>query len=82
MVMTASGNEVGLTIVRTIHRHTGATPPMIAKAGASASSSSERSPITGRSSWPWPPETRNEPASLIADHIEGAWAERKRVALT
>lgn len=81
IVMTASGNEVGLTIVRTIHRHTGATPPMIAKAGASRelldrTVADHRKIFVALAS-----RDAERAGSLIADHIEGAWAERKRFAL-
>jgi DNA-binding FadR family transcriptional regulator len=80
IVMDASGNEVGLTIVRTIHRYAGGTPPMIARAGSSrellertvADHRRIYAALVGRDG--------PEAARLIAAHIEGAWAERKRVA--
>ncbi len=75
VVMKASGNEVGLTIVRAIHRHGGITP--LLAAGASRESLEQ----TAR-------EHRAIYEALaagdgvlagdrIASHIEAAWAERK-----
>ncbi|HEV2592571.1 MAG TPA: FadR/GntR family transcriptional regulator [Gaiellaceae bacterium] len=79
-VMSASGNEVGLTIVRTIHRHTGGTPPMIARAGSSRELL-ERTVDDHRAIYHALVERDGEEAGrLIASHIEGAWAERKRAA--
>lgn len=80
IVMGASCNEVGLTIVRTIHRHTGGTPPMIAKAGASRELL-QRTVDDHRAIYAALVERDGERAGrLIADHIRGAWAERKRAA--
>lgn len=82
VVMNASGNEVGLTIVRTIHRHTGGTPPMIAKAGSSPELL-EQTVIDHRGIYDALVERDGARAGrLIAAHIEGAWAERKRAART
>jgi DNA-binding FadR family transcriptional regulator len=82
VVMGASGNEVGLTIVRTIHRHTGGTPPMIAKAGASRDLL-ERTIDDHREIYRALAKRDGARAGrLIAAHIEGAWAERKRAART
>jgi DNA-binding FadR family transcriptional regulator len=82
IVMGASGNEVGLTIVRTIHRHTGGTPPMIAKAGSSPELL-EQTVVDHRRIYDALADRDGELAGmLIAAHIEGAWAERKRVART
>jgi DNA-binding FadR family transcriptional regulator len=80
VVMGASGNEVGLSIVRTIHRHTGGTPPMIAKAGSSRELL-EQTVNDHRAIYDALVRRDGaEAARLIAGHIEGAWAERKRVA--
>ena len=80
IVMSASGNEVGLTIVRTIHRHTGGTPPMIAKAGSSRELL-EQTVTDHREIYDALAARDGERAGvLIAGHIAGAWAERKRVA--
>jgi DNA-binding FadR family transcriptional regulator len=80
VVMGASGNEVGLSIVRTIHRHTGGTPPMIAKAGSSRSSL-EQTVHDHRAIYAaLVRRDGDEAGRLIAGHIEGAWADRKRVA--
>lgn len=82
VVMGASGNEVGLTIVRTIHRHTGGTPPMIAKSGSSRELL-QRTVDDHRAIYDALVERDGvEAGRLIAAHIEGAWAERKRVART
>ncbi len=80
LVMGASGNEVGLTIVRTIHRHTGGTPPMIAKAGSSRELL-KQTVDDHRAIYAALVQRDGVLAGeLIAGHIEGAWAERKRVA--
>jgi GntR family transcriptional regulator, galactonate operon transcriptional repressor len=82
IVMGASGNEVGLTIVRTIHRHTGGTRPMIAKAGA-ARELLDRTVADHQAIYRALVDRDGKGAGrLIADHIEGAWAERKRAART
>lgn len=82
VMMGASGNEVGLSIVRTIHRHTGGTPPMIAKAGSSRELL-ERTVDDHRAIYAALLERDGEAAGrLTAGHIGGAWAERKRVART
>ncbi|HZT15875.1 MAG TPA: FadR/GntR family transcriptional regulator [Gaiellaceae bacterium] len=80
IVMGASGNEVGLTIVRTIHRHTGGTPPMIARAGSSRELL-ERTVDDHRGIYDALAAGDGARAAiLIASHIGGAWAERKRRA--
>jgi DNA-binding FadR family transcriptional regulator len=80
VVMDASGNEVGLTIVRTIHRHTGGTPPMIAKAGASRELLEQTVRDHREIYEALVARDGTRAAQLIAGHIEGAWAQRKRVA--
>lgn len=81
VIMAASGNEVGLTIVHTIDRYAGGTPPMIAKAGASRALL-KRTVADHRKIFVALASRDGERAgALIADHIESAWAERKRVAL-
>ena len=80
IVMNASGNEVGLTIVRTIHRHTGGTPVMIMKAGASRELLDE-TVADHRAIYDALLDRDGARAgALIASHIQGAWAERKRLA--
>ncbi len=76
IVMKASGNEVGLTIVRVIHRHGGdhaavfrPTPP--------ARCSSRRRGSTRRSTRRWRPGTGRSPVSRIATHIEAALRGKK-----
>jgi DNA-binding FadR family transcriptional regulator len=75
VVMKASGNEVGLTIVRAIHRHGGITPLLAAGASREVLEQTAR-------------EHRDIYDALaagdgtlagdrIAMHIESAWAERK-----
>ena len=73
--MQASGNEVGLTIVRTIHRHGGARPPL---AGGSSRSSLEQTVRDHRAVFDaLTAGDGDRAASLISAHIENAWAERK-----
>jgi len=80
VVMQASGNEVGLTIVRTIHRHGGARPPL---AGGSSRPSLERTVREHRSVYDALSAGDGElAAELISSHIEGAWADRKRERAT
>jgi DNA-binding FadR family transcriptional regulator len=82
VVMNASGNEVGLTIVRTIHRHTGGTPPMIAAAGSSRAALEETVADHREIYRALAARDGGEAGELIARHIENAWAERKRAAWT
>jgi GntR family transcriptional regulator, galactonate operon transcriptional repressor len=82
VVMGASGNEVGLTIVRTIHRHTGGTPPMIAKAGSSRELLEQTVDDHRAILQALLQRDGALAGELIAGHIEGAWAQRKRVART
>jgi DNA-binding FadR family transcriptional regulator len=75
-IMRASGNEVGLTIVRAIHRHGGVTPPL-----ASAASSREileRTVVEHREIHRALTARDGDLAGeLISRHIESAWAERR-----
>jgi DNA-binding FadR family transcriptional regulator len=82
VVMNASGNEVGLTIVRTIHRHTGGTPPMLAAAGSSRAALEET--VTDHRQIYRALAARDgaKAGELIAGHIENAWAERRRAVWT
>ena len=76
VVMRASGNEVGLTIVRAIHRHGGITP--LARAPAPRGRrSSGRSPSTAAIYEALAARDGELAASRIAAHIDSAWAERK-----
>ena len=78
IVMRASGNEVGLTIVRVIHRYGGATPPLAATPASKAAlkrtaAEHRRDPgRVGRTA------TAALAGELISAHIESRWAERKR----
>jgi DNA-binding FadR family transcriptional regulator len=75
IVMRASGNEVGLTIVRTIHRHGGALPTL---ASAASRKALERTAKEHRAIYDALAARDGERAAdLIAAHIDSAWAERK-----
>jgi DNA-binding FadR family transcriptional regulator len=77
IVMRASGNEVGLTIVRVIHRHGGATAPLAATPSSKAAlklTAAEHRAILGALAAGDGPLA----GELISSHIESRWAERKR----
>jgi DNA-binding FadR family transcriptional regulator len=75
IVMRASGNEVGLTIVRTIHRHGGVMPTL---ASASSRKALERTTKEHRRIYDaLAAGDGDRAAELIAAHIDSAWAERK-----
>ena len=75
IVMRASGNEVGQTIVRTIHRHGGALPTLARAASRKALERTAREhrgildALAARDG--------DRAAELIAAHIDSAWAERR-----
>jgi len=75
VVMKASGNEVGLTIVRAIHRHGGITPLL------AAGSSRDVLAQTAREHREIYDALADRDGALAGDriamHIESAWAERK-----
>lgn len=77
IVMRASGNEVGLTIVRVIHRHGGATPPLAAtpasKAALKRTVAEHRSILDALAAG-----DGALAGELVSAHIESRWAERKR----
>ena len=77
IVMRASGNEVGLTIVRIIHRHGGATPPLAAtpasKAALKRTAAEHRAIVDALAAG-----DGALAGELISAHIEARWAERKR----
>jgi DNA-binding FadR family transcriptional regulator len=76
IVMKASGNEVGLTIVRSIHRHGDVTPPL---AGVTSRSQLERTAREHKGIYEALAAGDGELAGdRIAAHIESAWAERRR----
>ena len=76
IVMKASLNEVGLTIVRTIHRHGGVTPSLSA---ASSRDLLERTVLDHRAIYDALAAGDGERAGeLISAHIATAWAERKK----
>jgi len=76
IVMKASGNEVGLTIVRTIHTHGGVMPPL---ASAASRAALKRTVAAHRAIYEALVARDGEAAGeLIATHIETAWAERRR----
>lgn len=75
VVMQASSNEVGLTIVRTIHRHGGVRPLL---AGGSSRASLERTVRDHRAVYDALAAGDGElAAALISSHIASAWTERK-----
>jgi DNA-binding FadR family transcriptional regulator len=75
IIMRASGNEVGLTIVRVIHRHGGATAPLAA--GASKATL-KRTAAEHRAILEALAEGDGELAGeRISEHIEARWSERK-----
>jgi DNA-binding FadR family transcriptional regulator len=76
VIMRASGNEIGLTIVRVIHRHGGATPPLAAtpasKAALERTTAEHRAVLEALVAGDGPLA-----AERISAHIESRWAERK-----
>jgi GntR family transcriptional regulator, galactonate operon transcriptional repressor len=75
-LMTASGNEVGLTVVRTIHRHGGVLPPL---ASPPTRGELERTIVEHRAIYEALVARDGELAGeLISAHIHSAWNERKR----
>ena len=76
IVMKASGNEVGLTIVRTIHTHGGVMPPL---ASATSRGGLKRTVDAHRAIYDALAARDGRAAGeLISAHIHSAWAERKR----
>ena len=77
IVMRASGNEVGLTIVRVIHRHGGATPPLaatpVSKAALKRTAAEHRAILDALAAG-----DGALASELTSAHIEARWAERKR----
>jgi DNA-binding GntR family transcriptional regulator len=77
IVMRASGNEVGLTIVRIIHRHGGVTPPLAAtpasKAALKRTAVEHRAILDALAAGDGP-----RAGELVSAHIEARWVERKR----
>ena len=75
IVMKASGNEVGLTIVRVIHQHGGVMPPLASAASLTALKGTTKAhrgileALVARNG-----ELAGE---RIASHIQSAWAERR-----
>ena len=76
IIMRASGNEIGLTIVRVIHRHGGATAPLAS--GAPRAALKRTLPSTARYSRRSPLGTGSWPGSGSPPHIEARWDERKK----
>jgi GntR family transcriptional regulator, galactonate operon transcriptional repressor len=76
IIMKASGNQVGPTIVHAIHRYGGATPPLSATPDAAAL---KRTTAQHREILAALTRRDGERASqLIAEHIELGWAQLKR----
>jgi DNA-binding FadR family transcriptional regulator len=76
LIMRASGNEIGLTIVRVIHRHGGATPPLAAtptsKAALKRTTVEHRGILEALAAG-----DGHLAAERISAHIESRWVERK-----
>jgi len=76
IIMRASGNEIGLTIVRVIHRHGGATAPLASGASRAAlkrTVAEHRGIVAALAAGDG--ELAGE---RISAHISARWAERKR----
>jgi GntR family transcriptional repressor for pyruvate dehydrogenase complex len=77
IVMRASGNEVGLSIVRVIHRHGGARPPLAAtpqsKTILKRTAAEHRAILDALAAG-----NGALAGQLISEHIDASWAERKR----
>jgi len=77
IAMRASGNEIGLTIVRVIHRHGGVTPPLAATPASKAVL--KRPAIEHRAMLDALAAGDGARAGeLVSAHIEARWAERKK----
>lgn len=76
VIMRASGNEIGLTIVRVIHRYGGATPPLAAtpasKAALKRTIAEHRAILEALASG-----DGDLAGERISAHIESRWVERK-----
>ena len=80
IVMKASGNDVGQTIVRTIHTHAGTLRPI---AAAQSRPELERTATEHRAIYEALAARDGEAAGeRIAAHIDFAWADRKRRSAT
>jgi DNA-binding FadR family transcriptional regulator len=78
IVMRASGNEVGLTIVRTIHAHGGITPLL---SSGSSRAALKRTTRDHRAVFEALAARDGDLAGeRISAHIASAWAERKKTA--
>jgi DNA-binding FadR family transcriptional regulator len=76
IVMKASGNEVGLTIVRAIHAHAGVTPPL---ASAASGKALEQTVAEHRAIYEALVARDGDlAAARISEHIRSAWEDRKR----
>ena len=76
IIMRASGNEIGLTIVRVIHRHGGATAPL---ASGESRAALKRTVVEHRGILEALAARDGELAGeLISAHIEARWIERKK----
>jgi DNA-binding FadR family transcriptional regulator len=76
IVMRASGNEVGLTIVRAIHAHAGVTPPL---ASAASRKALEQTLAEHRSVYEALVNRDGDlAAERISEHIRSAWEDRKQ----
>jgi DNA-binding FadR family transcriptional regulator len=76
LIMRASGNEIGLTIVRVIHRHGGATAPLAAGASRAAlkrTVAEHRGIVEALAAG-----DGGLAGERISAHISARWAERKK----
>jgi len=76
IIMRASGNEIGLTIVRVIHRHGGATAPLAAGASRAAlkrTVAEHRGIVEALAA-----RDGKLAGERISAHISARWAERKK----
>ena len=76
IIMRASGNEIGLTIVRVIHRHGGATAPLASGASRAVlkrTVAEHREILDALAA-----RDGDLAGELISAHIEARWKERKK----
>lgn len=76
IINRASGNEVGLTIIRVIHRYGGVTPPL---AGGDSATKLRRTTAEHRGIYEaLAAGDKKLVAERVSSHIERSWVERRR----
>ena len=80
VIMRASGNEIGLTIVRVIHRHGGATPPLAATPASKAALEADDRRAPRRSSRRSPQATGPRRRADLGAHRVAVGRAQGRVA--